>query len=79
MRTKIQKWGNSLAVRLPKSMADEVAFHDESPVDLTVVGNAIVLKPAKPFYRLDDLLAGITPENLHEEQDFGRPVGKEEW
>ena len=79
MLTKVQKWGNSLAVRLPKAFTDEIDVHHDSPVEVVVRGKAIILRPARPAYDLDDLLDRISPENLHGEVDFGRPVGKEEW
>ena len=79
MLTKVQKWGNSLAVRLPKAFTDEIDVHHDSPVEVVVRGKAIILRPARPTYHLDDLLDRISPENLHGEVDFGRPVGKEEW
>ena len=79
MLTKVQKWGNSLAVRLPKALTDEIDVHSDSPVEVVVRDNAIILRPAKRTHRLDDLLDGITPQNMHAEQDFGSIVGKEEW
>jgi antitoxin MazE len=79
MLTKVQKWGNSLAVRLPKAFTDEIDVHHDSPVEVVVRGKAIILRPARPTYHLDDLLDRVKPENLHGEVGFGRPVGKEEW
>lgn len=79
MLTKVQKWGNSLAVRLPKALTDEIDVHSNSPVEVVVQGDSIVVRPARRTYNLDDLLAQITPDNLHGEQDFGYPVGNEEW
>ncbi len=79
MLTKVQKWGNSLAVRLPKALTDEIDVHSNSPVEVVVQDDSIVVRPARRTYNLDDLLAQITPDNLHGEQDLGHPVGKEEW
>ena len=81
MLAKVQKWGNSLALRLPKALADEVDVHLDSPVEITVRGHTIVIEPVreKRRYDLDELLAGVEPENLHGETDFGSPVGKEVW
>jgi len=78
---KVQKWGNSLALRLPKALADEVDVHSGSPVEIMVRGNMIVIEPVreKKRYDLEELLAEIKPENLHDETDFGRPIGKEIW
>ena len=78
MRTKIQKWGNSLALRIPKSFAEETQVEPGSTVDLSINDGTLVVRPVDtPRYRLDDLLAQITEENLHEEISTGSPVGRE--
>lgn len=80
METKAQKWGNSLAVRVPKGVAQQVGVSVNDPLDIEVSGGAIVLKPRRrQKYRLNDLLKGITKENMHDEIDFGAPVGREVW
>ena len=81
MFVRVQKWGNSLALRLPKALADEVDVHFDSPVEITVRDRTIVIEPVreKKKYDLDELLAGVKPENLHDEIDFDAPVGKEIW
>jgi len=81
MRAKVQKWGNSLALRLPKAVAAEAEVLLDSPVDITVRDHTIVITPLrqKHGYALDDLLAGVTPDNLHGETDVAGPVGKEVW
>jgi antitoxin MazE len=80
MRTRIQKWGNSLAVRIPKSFAAEVGIDHDSDVELTLVEGKLVVipMPSQP-HTLDMLLAGITDENIHHEFDTGMPVGNEMW
>lgn len=77
MRATIQKWGNSLAVRIPKPVALEVGFRSHSAVELTIRDGGLVLLPARPEYSLEELVKGITPRNRHEETDFGPPVGRE--
>jgi antitoxin MazE len=79
MRGQIQKWGNSLALRIPKSFAIEAGLAEDAVVDLALVEGKLIVtaKPETPS--LDVLLAGITPENLHDEQDFGAPAGREVW
>ena len=79
MIVKIQKWGNSLAVRIPKSFAVQAEIEQDSLVDLSVLEGNIIVKPEKrkPNYMLEELLEGVTDENLHGEIDFGKPVGKE--
>ena len=80
MQTKVQMWGNSLALRIPKSFAAEVGLDNEIPVDLALVDGKLVvtlLRPAR--FTLDSLLAGITDDNLHAEIESGEPVGIEVW
>ena len=79
MKIKIQKWGNSLAVRIPKSFAVQTQIEQDSVVDLSLVNGEIIVKPQrdKPKYTLEKLLAEITDENVHPETDWGNPVGKE--
>jgi len=80
MRAQIQVWGNSLALRIPKHLADEAGFKPGSPVEVRVEKGALIIEPvAKPVYLLDDLLAQITPDNLHGEMDTGEAVGSEAW
>jgi len=82
MKTRVQKWGNSLAVRIPKSFAEDAGLHSESEIELSLVDGQLVIalvSKKKKKYRLEDLLEGITDENLHGETDFGAPVGDEVW
>lgn len=80
MRTKIVKWGNSLGLRIPKSFADQIQVTDGSAVDLNLENGRIVIRPAPPKgYSLDELLGGVTDENLHAEVDPGKPIGREQW
>jgi len=81
MLAKVQKWGNSLALRLPKALADEADVQLDSPVEITVRDHAIVIQPvrSKPAYALDELLAGVCAENLHGEVATAGPLGKETW
>ena len=80
MVSKIQKWGNSLGLRIPKAFAREVQVGPGSTVDVTVRNGRIIITPTKPNgYELDELLAEITPHNLHGEVDSGDAVGREGW
>lgn len=80
MRTKIRKWGNSLAVRIPKSIAEDVRISQNVEVELQVKSGKIILLPVLPRrYRLEELLEAIRPEHLHREVDAGSPVGREIW
>jgi antitoxin MazE len=78
MNAHVQKWGNSLALRIPKSYARDVHISDGSVVDISVRSGKILVDPVKPGrYSLDELLRGINRKNLHHEVDTGLPVGKE--
>jgi len=80
MLTKIQKWGNSLALRIPKTLADETGLGTNSPVEIRVVDGEIHIVPVQePRYELDALLEDVTQENLHNEIDTGPPTGNEVW
>ena len=80
MNAKIQNWGNSLALRIPKAFAKESHLTTGSVVDLTVDNGKLVvdLNP-EPEYSLKDLLKKVTKTNLHSEADTGKVVGKEVW
>ena len=80
MNTRVKKWGNSLALRIPKTIAIELGLRDDTEIELKVVnGNLIIVPLKKPEITVDDLLADITPENLHDEFDTGFAVGREAW
>ena len=80
MESRIQKWGNSLAVRIPKPFASEVGLHQDDEVELQVKKGKLVITPMKvPLYRLSELLSNITSSNLHSEVDYGLSVGHEAW
>jgi antitoxin MazE len=78
MESTIRKWGNSPALRLPAAAIKAAAFSLEQKVTLRVTRGRIVIEPCeKVEYDLDRLLDGINSKNLHSEQAFGAPVGKE--
>lgn len=79
MQATIQKWGNSLAVRLPSHVAKETNLKEGSQVEVSVEDGSVVLRAATPRYRLSDLIAQMRPEHRHEEIDFGKAEGKEIW
>jgi antitoxin MazE len=80
MRTKVQKWGNSLALRIPKPFADEVGLQPNTAVELSLEkGKLVVSRSQSSPMRLEDLLQGITRDNLHREVDSGIPAGNEAW
>jgi antitoxin MazE len=78
MKTRVQRWGNSLAVRIPKLLADEIAFSENTDVDLVLRHGELVVSLAKrKRYVLEDLLVGMTPDNRHGEIGWGAPAGNE--
>lgn len=80
MMTTISKWGNSRAIRIPKALAEEAGLDFGSKVELIADGAELRVVPQKqPRYTLEQLVAQITPENRHDEIDWGPPVGKEIW
>ena len=80
METRIQKWGNSLGLRIPKSFAEEAHVEAGSTVDISVQRGELVVRPIRPRrYELRVLMKAITPENVHEAIETGTPVGREAW
>ena len=76
MRALVSKWGNSLAIRLPKVAVDKFRLEEGIPVELSIEGDRIEIRAARPYYRLEDLLAQIAPGTEPEVIDF-RPTGEE--
>lgn len=80
MKAVLQKWGNSLALRIPKTFADEIKVHEGHPVEVCVAKGQIVVAPITAReYRLDDLVAAITRKNRHGEIVTGDAQGREVW
>lgn len=78
MHTTVKKWGNSASVRIPAAIMEAAHLCLDDTVDVREEGGRIVIEPVRPGrYDLDQLLAAITPDNLHGEADFGAPMGKE--
>ena len=80
MNSRVQKWGNSLAVRIPKSFALQAGLEENAPVALSLVDGGVLIQPRPSVaYSLEDLLAGVTEQNRHAEVDTGPAVGNEAW
>jgi antitoxin MazE len=77
--TQLAKWGNSLGLRLPKSIAREAQVGEGDTVLVSVDNGTIVIRPSRPRYSLDELVGRITPKNRHGESDWGGPLGDEAW
>ena len=76
METRVQKWGNSLALRIPKPLADEIGLKDNAPVQLSLRDRQLVVTPV---LSLEMLLAHVTEANRHGEDSTGSAVGGEAW
>ncbi len=80
MTGTVQKWGNSMAVRLPKALVREADLARGERVKIEVKGRQIVVTPlSKPVYQLEDLVRKITKKNRHPAIDAGAPRGQEVW
>lgn len=77
--TQLSKWGNSLGLRLPKSVAREAQLDEGDTVDVSVDNGTILIRPARPRYSLDELVNRINARNRHGESDWGGPTGHEAW
>ena len=80
MRVQVQKWGNSLAFRIPKAFAHETNLCQGTTVDMGIKENCIIVKPlTEKKFLLKSLLAGVNRSNTHREEDFGERQGLEAW
>ncbi|HTM02514.1 MAG TPA: AbrB/MazE/SpoVT family DNA-binding domain-containing protein [Vicinamibacterales bacterium] len=77
--TQLSKWGNSLGVRLPRSVTREVHIDEGDTVQVSVDNGTIVIRPSRPRYSLEDLVRRITRQNRHDDTDWGGPLGGEMW
>jgi antitoxin MazE len=87
METKVQKWGNTLAVRIPKAFAQSAGLQEGGAIAMELVGQQVVLTPLRPvvisdrirqyMVPLSELMAGMGPENMHPATEWGPPVGRE--
>ena len=83
MTTKIQKWGNSFAIRIPKQIIENLGLSEKAEVDFVETNNSVIIKPknvakrGKYKYTLSELLSQIDPDDLPERVDFGPDVGIE--
>lgn len=82
MEVRVQKWGNSLALRIPSAFASEMGLAPGSPVTISLDDGKLVVLPVSSSaaaYPLADLLSRVTPDNLHREIPSGARLGKETW
>ncbi len=76
-QSTVAKWGASLAIRIPKAIAEQWGVREGSAVELVSRGEQVVIR--KKRYDLAEMLERVSPDNLHSEVDFGPPAGREEW
>ncbi|CAN5479326.1 AbrB/MazE/SpoVT family DNA-binding domain-containing protein [soil metagenome] len=80
MQARIQKWGNRLAVRIPRTIASEAGMEEQTDVEITFnEGVVMITRTAQTEYTLDELLQNVTESNLHTETNLGPVKGKEVW
>ncbi len=79
MKTTVRKWGNSLAVRIPKGISDDLCIKEGTDLEVFSREECLILKHVNNEYSLKALLSLITDENIHEEVDTGGSKGREEW
>lgn len=75
----VEKWGDSFILRIPKELAQKAHLTEGTGVGISVSEGKLVVTPKPKKYNLEELLAGVTPENLHAEVDTGSSVGYEAW
>jgi antitoxin MazE len=79
MKTRVQKWGNSLAVRIPKPFAEGAGFEESTQIEVSLEKGGIRLAPIHLRKSLSELLSKVTKRNLHGEIKSGPAVGREVW
>ncbi|MGO9203190.1 MAG: AbrB/MazE/SpoVT family DNA-binding domain-containing protein [Limisphaerales bacterium] len=80
MKTAVQRWGNSLAVRIPRAFAQQTRLGSGTEVDLELKSGTLVISPVrKRRYKLGPLLAQVRKAHLHSETEWGEPTGREVW
>lgn len=77
MRVRIARWGHSLGVRIPRDIAREAGLREGTDMEIQASGDNIVLSPVRPRYRLAEILAGVTPQAMHDAFDWGPDAGRE--
>jgi len=76
---KITKWGNSLGIRLPRTIVQQFGWQEGEKITITVKDEELILSLARPKYTLEELLKDAQPENQHSEIDWGDAQGEEVW
>lgn len=79
MVTSVQRWGNSLAIRIPKAFAAQAQLDENTTVEISIEGERITIVPARREWKLADLVRKVSPDNLHREVKWGGRTGRESW
>lgn len=79
MVTTVQRWGNSLAIRIPKAFAAQAQLEEDSSLEISIEGERIILAPPRRQWQLDDLVRKISQKNIHRETEWGVRKGEESW
>jgi len=77
MQVLVSKWGNSLGLRLPKTLAAEIGVSDGQKVEVRAEGGRIIVEPVRKTYSLEQMMENVTPEAMREAWDWGPDVGRE--
>ena len=77
MQVQVSRWGNSLGIRIPKEIAGRAGLAEGSRIEIAMQNDQIVLSPARPRYRLEDLLRGMSRRGMRRAFDWGPDVGRE--
>jgi antitoxin MazE len=77
MLVQISKWGNSLGLRLPRSLAQQIGVGPGAKVEVIAEGDRLIVKAARPRWALDDLLVNMSPDAMGDAFDWGEDVGRE--
>lgn len=80
MEVSVKKWGNSLGIRIPKIIANDLSLKDGLKVEIEDKNGSIIISPINnELNELNELIAQITPENIHAEIESGQSIGNEIW
>ncbi len=79
MRTRVQKWGNSLAVRIPKPFAEGAGLKLATEVEVSLEKGTLRVSAVRPRWQLRSLMSKVTTRNRHAEVESGQPIGREAW
>jgi len=77
MHIQVSKWGNSLGLRLPRSLAQQIGVSEGQKVSVVAEGSRLIVEAAPPSWRLEDLLANMTPEAMGQAFSWGDDRGRE--